>query len=83
MAATLGIYRRIVAARIRSQLQYRVSFALDLLGVLLISFLDFAAILVIFHQVPALGGWGIGEVAFLYGVSSIAFALSDMVLGHL
>ena len=82
-AATLGIYRRIVGARIRSQLQYRTSFALDVAGVLLISFLDFGAILVIFHQVPALGGWSVAEVAFLYAVSSITFSVSDMVLGHL
>ena len=83
VAATLGIYRRVVGARIRSQLQYRVSFALDVVGTLLVSFLDFGAILVIFHQVPALGGWSVGEVAFLYAISSITFSVSDMVLGHL
>jgi ABC-2 type transport system permease protein len=78
-----GIYRRLVGARIRSQLQYRLSFALNLAGAALISFLDFAAILVIFGQVDALSGWSVAEVALLYAVSSVAFALTDLAIGHL
>jgi ABC-2 type transport system permease protein len=79
----LGIYRRLVGARIRGQLQYRFSFALNLFGAALISFLDFAAILVLFHQVDALGDWSVAEVAFLYAIASISFALTDLVIGHL
>jgi ABC-2 type transport system permease protein len=82
-AALLGIYRRLIAARIRAQLQYRLSFVLNLLGMALISFLDFAAILVVFGQVDALGDWTVGEVAVLYGVSCVSFALTDLAIGHL
>lgn len=81
--ALAGIYRRLVGARIRSQLQYRLSFGLNLAGAALISFLDFAAILVIFSQIDALAGWSVAEVALLYGVSSVAFALTDIVIGHI
>jgi ABC-2 type transport system permease protein len=81
--AVLGVYRRLVGARIRSQLQYRLSFALNLAGAALIAFLDFAAILVLFTQVDALGDWSVAEVAFLYGISSLAFALTDLAIGHL
>jgi ABC-2 type transport system permease protein len=77
------IYRRLVGARVRSQLQYRLSFALSLVGAALISFLDFAAILVLFTQVDALGQWSVAEVAFLYAISSLAFALTDLAIGHL
>jgi ABC-2 type transport system permease protein len=79
----LGIYRRLVGARIRSQLQYRLSFWLNLVGTGLITFLDFAAILVLFHQVDALGDWSVAEVGVLYGISCVAFAIADMVFGHL
>jgi ABC-2 type transport system permease protein len=79
----LRLYRRLVGARIRSQLQYRTSFALDVLGMFLITFLDFGAILVIFSNVPELGEWSVAEVALLYGIGGIAFALTDMVIGHL
>src|SRR6266540_5598548 len=60
-----------------------MSFALDFAGMFLITFLDFAAILIIFHNVPQLGGWSVEEVALLYGISGLAFALTDMVIGHL
>jgi ABC-2 type transport system permease protein len=83
VADAAALYVRLVAARVRSQLQYRMSFALDSAGMFLITFLDFAAILVIFHNVPQLGGWSVEEVALLYGISGLAFALTDMVIGHL
>jgi ABC-2 type transport system permease protein len=83
VAEALLVYRRLVAAQVRSQLQYRVSFALDLSGAFLISFLDFLAVLVIFHNVPRLAGWSVHEVAFLYAASSISFSLTDLTIGHL
>ncbi len=43
--------------------------------------LDFAAIMIMFGQVDALGGFTLPEVAFLYGTSAVAFGLSDLLLG--
>ena len=85
MASLEGVvvYRRLIGAQIRSQLQYRGSFALDLLATFLISFLDFLGILVLFHNIPRLSGWSVHEVAFLYANSAVAFALADLVVGHL
>jgi ABC-2 type transport system permease protein len=81
--ALFGLYRRLVGAHVRSQLQYRLSFALNFLGVGLITLLDFIAILIIFEQVPALGGWTVEEVALLYGIAGVAFGLADLAIGHL
>lgn len=83
MVEAFGIYRKIVGSRIRSQLQYRLSFALTITGNLLLSSLDFAAILVLFGQVDALGGWTVAEVALLYGISCVSFALTDLAVGQL
>jgi viologen exporter family transport system permease protein len=77
------VWRRLVGAQIRSQLQYRLSFMLDLSGAFLIAFIDFLAVLVIFHNVPELGSWTVREVALLYAFSSISFALTDLLIGHL
>jgi ABC-2 type transport system permease protein len=77
------LWRRLVGAQVRSQLQYRTSFALDLGGSFLISFIDFLAVLVIFHNVPRLGAWTVHEVALLYALSSISFAFTDLLIGHL
>jgi ABC-2 type transport system permease protein len=79
----LLLWRRLIGAQVRSQLQYRTSFALDLIGAFAISFLDFLAVLIIFHNVPRLSTWTVHEVAFLYAVSMISFALTDLVIGHL
>jgi ABC-2 type transport system permease protein len=76
------LWRRLVGAQIRAQLQYRVSFTLDAIGSFLISFVDFLAVLVIFHNVHQLGTWRVREVAFLYAFSSISFALTDLLIGH-
>ena len=83
MAETLGIYRRLVAARVRAQLQYRLSLALTVAGTMLLSVLDFLGILVLFGRVEALGGWTVGEVALLYGVSTVSFSLTDLAIGQL
>ena len=77
------LYGRLVHARVRSQLQYRASFALQTAGMFALSFLDFAEILVIFANVPALGAWSMTEVMLLYGISSLTFSLTDLVIGHL
>jgi ABC-2 type transport system permease protein len=79
----LALYRRLIAARVRAQLQYRTSFALEIAGTLLISFIDFLAILVIFANVPRLAQWTLPEVAMLYAITGLAFAFTDLAIGHL
>src|SRR3712207_9057528 len=46
-------------------------------------FRSFAAIVVLFQNVPALAGWRLEEVALLYAIATIAFALTDLAVGHL
>ncbi|MFH9549030.1 ABC transporter permease [Streptomyces sp. NPDC017435] len=66
---------------IRSTLAYRVSFVLTVLGGLLVTGLDFVAILLMFSQVDVLGGYTLPEVAFLYGVSATSFGFADLAIG--
>jgi ABC-2 type transport system permease protein len=74
----LALYRRLVAARIRADWQYRTSFVLYLVGQSLVAATDFAAIAVIFSAVDRLGGWSGAEVALLFGLSGFAFGLADV-----
>ena len=76
-------YRRLAAARIRSDLQYRTSFFLRVVGQTLVTALDFAAISAIFGQVPRLEGWRLEEIALLYGINGCAFALADLLTGSI
>ncbi|WP_344599470.1 ABC transporter permease [Streptomyces glaucus] len=68
---------------IRSTLAYRASFALTVFGNLLVTGLDFVAILLMFSQVDSLGGWSLPEVALLYGLSATAFGTADLVIGSM
>jgi ABC-2 type transport system permease protein len=79
MRHTLGIYFRLMRVQIRSQLQYRASFVLLLFGAALIGFLEFASLALVLQRFDTIRGWTVGEVAFLYGLVEIAFALMDMV----
>src|SRR5687767_1020081 len=82
-AHSLRIFRRLAGARVRSDLQYRTSFSLRVVGQLFVTALDFAAISLIFRQVPTVAGWRLEEVALLYGVNGTAFALADMAVGSI
>jgi ABC-2 type transport system permease protein len=83
VAESLALYGRLVGAQIRAQLQYRLSFALDAVGMFLVSFLDFIVVLILFSNVPRLGEFNVREVALLYGASGLSFALADLLVGHL
>ncbi len=77
------LYRRLVGARVRAQLEYRASFVVNLVSTFFITAGDFLVIAVLFEHLPLLAGWSLPEVGFLYGVSGIGFALADLVIGHI
>ena len=83
VAELARIYVRLVGGRARSQLEYRMSLALQIVATALLTLLDFVMILVLFENVPTLDGWTVQEVALLYGLAAISFALTDLVVGHL
>lgn len=79
---TLAIYRRLVGARVRSDLQYRTSFFLFLAAQSLVGGAEFVSIAVIFNQLDALAGWSVAEVAFLYALSGLAFGIGDLFISQ-
>jgi ABC-2 type transport system permease protein len=78
MRHTLGSYRRLLGAQLRSQLQYRASFMVDLLGTAVITLIEFGSLALVFGRFGELDGWTLGEIAFLYGLVEISFSLMDM-----
>jgi len=79
----LGLYLRLIRARVRAQLQYRGSVAIETVAVVIGTFFDFVVILILFANVPRLAEWSLWEVAMLYGIATLSFALTDLVVGHL
>ena len=62
----LSLYFRLIGARIRAQMQYKVSFWMDLLGFGLVTGLEFATIAILYGRFQSIGGWSIAEVALLF-----------------
>jgi ABC-2 type transport system permease protein len=77
--ADAGLYRRLIGAHIRAQMQYRVSFILMTLVSFVITGSDLLAILILFNYFGELAGWRAGEVALLYGLAMVAHGLSEMI----
>lgn len=75
----IELYFRLVGARMRGQMQYRVSFLLETIAQFFATFLDFLTVFFIFDRIPSLRGWSLGEVALLYGLTATAFAIEEFV----
>jgi len=74
----IGLYRRLIRVQIRSQLIYRASFLLDLLSVGLNTAASFATLALVLQRFEGIGGWKLGEIAFLYGMVETAFGVMDL-----
>ncbi|GEC09901.1 transporter [Streptomyces spinoverrucosus] len=83
VADGLRAYRLIVAMWIKSTMAYRASFVMTTVGNFAATALDFVAILLMFSRVDALGGYTLPEIAFLYGLSGVAFGLADLAIGSM
>ena len=73
----LRLYGRYIATSIRSQRQYPASFIATSIGAFASTITDFIGIWALFARFRHLEGWRFAEVALLYGVVSVAFALAD------
>jgi ABC-2 type transport system permease protein len=73
----LALYRHYAKVSIRSQLQYRASVVISTLGALLITAIEFVAVLALFDRFGQIRGWTLPEIALFYGMISIAWALCD------
>uniref|UniRef100_A0AAU3H0N2 ABC transporter permease n=1 Tax=Streptomyces sp. NBC_01401 TaxID=2903854 RepID=A0AAU3H0N2_9ACTN len=76
-------YGLIVAMWLRSTMAYRASFVMTAVGNFVATGFDFVTIMLMFSHVDVLGGFTLPEVALLYGTSTVAFGLTDLVLGSM
>lgn len=79
MKYTLSLYRRLISVQIRSQMQYRIPFLVDLLVTGFITISGFATLAFVLKRFGSIGGWKLGEIAFLYGTVETSFGLMDMI----
>jgi len=76
---TLNLYRRLISANVRSQMQYRTAFLFDLLGTGIGTAAAFGTLALILQRFDNIAGWTLADIAFLYGTVETAFGLMDMI----
>jgi ABC-2 type transport system permease protein len=67
---------------VRVSWSYRTSFVIMTLASLVLTGIDFVAILVMFANLDVLGGFSLGEVAFLYGTTAVCLGVADLMIGN-
>ena len=79
MLELMRLYLHLVGARVRGQMQYRTSFALSVLGMGLVTVIEFGAVVILFGRVPRILGWSLCEVALLYALAETSFSSAEVV----
>lgn len=79
MLRAIDLYRRLVAVQIQSQLQYRMAFILETVIGFFILLLFFLSLVLVLERFKSIGGWTLGEIAFLYGLAETGLSMADMI----
>lgn len=75
----LGIAWKIAGIRLRGQMTYRGSFWMQIFSNFLVHVAEVLGLFAMFYTFDTLGGWTLGEVALLHGLSMIAFSIGDLL----
>jgi len=73
------MYLRLLGVQLRSQMQFRTSFWMDLFSTGLLNASMFFSIALILERFGSIGGWTLGEIAFLVGMIEMSFGAMDML----
>ncbi|MBB5780600.1 ABC transporter permease [Nonomuraea jabiensis] len=76
----LRLYVLLQRASARGALQYRMNTVIGILSGAIWQGTGFAFVWVVMHTFPSLAGWGLAEIAFLYGLRLTAHALAMIPL---
>ena len=79
MRFVLDLYARLISIQIQSQMEYRASFLLELVGTAMGTAANFGTLALIFARFDHISGWTLSDVAFLYGMVEMAFGTMDML----
>jgi viologen exporter family transport system permease protein len=75
VGAQWAIYRALIAAHVRSRMQYRLSFWVGFTTTFAADLVQIALLGVLFTRFPDIAGWTWREVALLYGLGQMATGL--------
>jgi ABC-2 type transport system permease protein len=76
-------YIVLIRAGLRAELQYRGNLVVTALGAMAFQGVSLAFVGIVVHRFGSIGGWGLSEVAFLYGMRMVSHGLMTVPLGQL
>ena len=79
MRDALRLYFRYTAVSIRAQLQYRATVILLAFGQFTMTGIEFLVMWTLFDRFGQIRGWTLPEVALLYGMANVSFALAESI----
>ena len=71
------LYLRFLGASVKSQMQYRWSILLQIIGMFLVTGIEFFGLFALFDRFGELNGWSLPEAALFYGFINAVFAVAD------
>ena len=82
MTHSLSLALVLAAAYIRGQMEYRFNFVVLVVMGLVYQLTGFVFVWVLIARFDNLGGWTLGEIAFLYGLRLLVHALRGICFGN-
>lgn len=79
----MKLYLNFIAVNLKSQMQYKISFLLTIVGQFITAFTSFFGLYFIFSQINAVDDFTNGQVYLCFAVVMIAFSLGEMFGGGL
>jgi ABC-2 type transport system permease protein len=79
LVRTVRLYFRLISIQIRSQMQYRVSFLMEMVSTAFLSGITFLSVALIIERFGSILGWNLGEVAFMAGLIEMSFATMEIL----
>ncbi len=73
------LYFSLLRISIKSQMQYKISMILQIMGMFGITAIEFLGLWSLFQRFNSLAGWNLAEIALFYGIVNIIFALTEAV----
>lgn len=75
----IRLFFRYLGISIKSQMQYKTSFVLQTIGHFFATLIEMIGIVFLFNRFGSLLEWTLQEVAFLYGMINISFAIAESI----
>ena len=76
-------YWMLILMWVRSSMAYPASFVLMLVSSMLITVMDFVAVVLMFSHISSFGGFSLAEMALLYATASMTLGFADLFTGSI